>query len=531
MTDTTDTDNQPSDDWPSDSTELSDDTTNDEVSPEVTSEHRGWSQLWMTEDWWAVWLGAVILTVSFLAVFVSRPSDVDTRLEAIAAKSKEIPSIDDGDAKNAAQKELDALKKSIAPNPFKSLVTKLQKWDDNPLAAFGTGKKGLTGADVPAVIAIGLVSLVLFSLGVVAMGGKIEQFAPAFIVLFLLTILAMVLSAQSAVKALGLSYPLWAILIGLSISNTVGTPAFLKPAARTEFYIKTGLVLLGATILLKKLLALGLPGIFVSWVVTPIVLISTYIIGQKILKIASKTLNITIAADMSVCGVSAAIATAAACKAKKEELTLAVTMSMIFTAGMMFAMPLFIKSVGMSDLLGGAWMGGTIDATGAVAAAGELLESNVALEAAVIVKTIQNVLIGVIAFGVAIYWVTFVEKSESKAVVGVGEIWRRFPKFVLGFMAASIVFTILTTTLTAGDEMVSSMIKGTTKTLGTWFFAMAFVSIGLESNFRELAKNMQGGRPLLLYIIGQSINLILTLAMAWLMFEVVFADFVKENLK
>lgn len=490
----------------------------------------GWATLWKTEDWWAVWLGAIILIISFLAVYVSQPDDVEAKLEAAKDQKAAIKKIKGTKERKAAEKELKSLTSAVAPNPLKPLVTKLQTWEDNPLLAFGEKDGAPSFSDVPAVVAIGIVSLVLFALGTAVMDGQAERFVPAFLVVFLLTVLAMVMATQSVIKDAGLGYPLWAILIGLAISNTVGTPEFLKPAARTEYYIKTGLVLLGATILLKRLLALGVPGIFVSWVVTPIVLVSTYIIGQKLLKITSKTLNITIAADMSVCGVSAAIATAAACKAKKEELTLAVTMSLIFTVGMMFVMPFVIKATGMSMILGGAWMGGTIDATGAVAAAGELLKSPEARDVAVTVKMIQNILIGVIAFAVAVYWVTFVEKSEEKAAVGIGEIWNRFPKFILGFMGASIVFTILAATLTAGEEMVTSMYTGTTKTLGTWFFAMAFVSIGLESNFRELAQNMQGGKPLLLYVIGQSLNLILTLAMAYLMFEVIFADFVKANL-
>lgn len=184
------------------------------------------------------------------------------------------------------------------------------------------------------------------------------------------------------------------------ISNTVGTPEWVKPAVQTEFYIKTGLVLLGAEVLFGKILSIGLPGIFVAWVVTPIVLTCTYWFCQRVLGFPSKTLNITISADMSVCGVSAAIATASACRARKEELTLAVGLSMVFTAVMMVAMPAFIKAVGMPDVLGGAWIGGTIDATGAVAAAGAFLGDR-ALYVAATVKMIQNVLIGVIAFAVA----------------------------------------------------------------------------------------------------------------------------------
>ncbi|MCL4113638.1 UNVERIFIED_CONTAM: hypothetical protein GTU68_049265 [Idotea baltica] len=351
------------------------------------------------------------------------------------------------------------------------------------------------------------------------------RFLKAFTVVFLLATLAYTLAAQSVVKAYNLEYALWALMVGLLISNTVGTPSFLKSAVRTEFYIKTGLVLLGAEVLMSRLLALGLPGVFVAWVVTPIVLVSTYIFGQKVLKIESRSLNMVISADMSVCGVSAAIASAAACKAKKEELTLAIGMSLSFTVIMMIVLPAIIQAVGMDDVLGGAWLGGTIDATGAVAAAGATLGDR-ALEVAATVKMIQNILIGVAAFGIATYWVTYVEADANAAKPDAMEIWRRFPKFVIGFIVASIIFSVLHGTLADGPVLVDSMIKGSTKTFRGWFFCLAFVSIGLETNFRDLLPHLKGGKPLVLYVCGQMLNLVLTLAMAWLMFNVVFKDYV-----
>ena len=160
-------------------------------------------------------------------------------------------------------------------------------------------------------------------------------------------------SSQETIKAYGLGYAFWALLVGLLISNTIGTPAGLKPAIRTELYIKIGLVLLGGEILFNKMLALGGPGLLVAWVVTPTVIIFMYFFGTKTLKMASEQLVIIVAAATSVCGVSAAIATAGACRAKKDELTLAVGMTLIFTVIMMVLMPLGIKAVGMDALVGG----------------------------------------------------------------------------------------------------------------------------------------------------------------------------------
>lgn len=145
-----------------------------------------------------------------------------------------------------------------------------------------------------------------------------------------------------------------------------------------------------------------------------------------------------------------------------------------------------------------------------------------ALQVAATVKMIQNILIGVVAFCVAVYWVLRVERQEDRARPSVMEIWRRFPKFILGFVAASIAFSVLYTTLVNGPQIVDAVIKGSTKTFRGWFFCLAFVSIGLETNFRELAKYFKGGKPFVLYVAGQSFNLCLTLLMVWLMFEKVF---------
>ncbi len=333
---------------------------------------------------------------------------------------------------------------------------------------------------------------------------------------------------QVNVKYIGLSYALWALLLGLLISNTIGTPNWLKAGAKTELFIKTGLVLLGAEILFKKILSLGLPGLMVAWIVTPIVVILMYRFGVKTLKMANKQLAIIVAAATSVCGVSAAIATAAACRAKKEDLTLAVGMTLIFTVLMMIFMPMFIKFIGMHHVLGAAWMGGTIDSTGAVVAAGSMLGPT-AEKVAAVVKMIQNVLIGLLAFFVALYWITTVERDPEGAKPNAMEIWYRFPKFVLGFVAASLLFSFVVLPLMQGDFKLveNEFIKPVTKTLRGWFFCLAFTAIGLESNFKDLASRMEGGKPMVLYVVGQSFNLILTLFIAWLAFMVFFPNAVQ----
>lgn len=457
------------------------------------------------EDWWSIWCAAILLALSFAAVWLSRPDGLAEKIQA-------------GDTVTVS-------------NPLKPWVGKPSGWTTNPVDAFykpaGTDSKGTN--NVPGILGAFVIIGILFAFANQVRGRSGWKFLEAFPAIFALAVAAYAMSTQAVVNAYNLEYALWALLLGLIISNTVGTPDFLRPAMLTEFYIKTGLVMLGAEVLMNRLLALGLPGIFVAWVVTPIVLISTYWFGQKVLKMESRSLNMVISADMSVCGVSAAIATAAACKAKKEELSLAIGMSLSFTVVMMVVMPILIKAMGIDEIVGGAWLGGTIDSTGAVAAAGAVLGDR-ALEVAATVKMIQNILIGVTAFCVAVYWVTYVERDASGAKPNLMEIWVRFPKFVLGFVAASILFSVLHSTLVAGPEVIDSVIGGSTKTFRGWFFCLAFVSIGLETNFRQLTPYLRGGKPLLLYICGQSLNLVLTLAMAYLMFKVVFSGMVEQVL-
>jgi uncharacterized membrane protein YadS len=287
-------------------------------------------------------------------------------------------------------------------------------------------------------------------------------------------------------------------------------------------FIKTGLVLLGAEILFSKIVVLGARGLMVAWIVTPTVLIFMYFFGTRLLKMSSKALVIIVAAATSVCGVSAAIATAAASKAKKEELTLAVGMTLIFTVLMMVGMPPIIKAVGMNEQVGGAWMGGTIDATGAVVAAGALLGDNAEVVAAV-VKMIQNILIGVVAFFVAIAWVTQIERDPNAPRPNAMEIWYRFPKFIVGFVAASLIFSFVLIPAFGGGQVGlnavdKDVIGAISKTCRGWLFCLAFVAIGLESDFRQLAAQMAGGKPIVLYIVGQSFNLILTLLVAYIAF-------------
>lgn len=186
---------------------------------------------------------------------------------------------------------------------------------------------------------------------------------------------------------------------------------------------------------------------------------------------------------------------------------------------MMVFEPMIIKAVGMNPVAGGSLIGGTVDSTGAVALAGSALGGE-AEQAAVLVKSIQNILIGFIAFFVAIFFATRVEKSSNGSKVGAAEIWYRFPKFIIGFFVASLVASFLLPACGIETAEVGAINKVLDQ-YKNWAFVLAFTSIGLDTNFKEIRQQMQGGKVLWLYIIGQVFNIILT----WGVIELLFAIF------
>ena len=439
------------------------------------------SKLWKTEDWLACWLGFIIIAIGAVAVLTKAFDFSALKFSTWAL----------GESLNEAQ-----LAKVV---PLGQQLGKAAFWW-KLLRTF-------------------VVLAVLFGAGVKLQGEKLKKFIPAFVVLFVLAIVVRLISAEFTLNRY-LEWAFWALLVGLLISNTVGTPAWLKPAIRTEFYIKTGLVIMGFSVLFSNIAKFGLYGLGIAWIVTPIVIIFMWWFGNKVLKINNKPLVITLAAATSVCGTSAAIATGAAAKAKKDDLSLAISISIIFTILMMVFEPMIIRWAGMNQLMGGSLIGGTVDSTGAVVLAGNALGPE-AEQAAVLVKSIQNILIGFIAFFVALFFALRVDKTgESK--VGAGEIWTRFPKFIIGFFVASLVASFIFLPLCGGGEVKA--INGVLDQFKNWAFVLAFTSIGLDTNFKSLIKQMQGGKVLWLYVVGQVFNIALTLFAVWLLLSGVLFD-------
>lgn len=405
-------------------------------------------------------------------------------------------------------------------------VAVLTKAFDFSAVKFATWTAGETLSDTSKIVSLGaqlstwgfwsklLVTVavlgILFAAGVKLQGEKLSKFIPAFLALFVIAVVVRLVSAEFTLNRY-LEWAFWALLIGLLIANTVGIPEWLRPAIRTEFYIKTGLVIMGFSVLFSNIAKFGLYGLGIAWIVTPVVIIFMWWLGTKVLKIDNKPLVMTLSAATSVCGTSAAIATGAACNAKKNDLSIAVSISIIFTILMMVFEPMIIRACGMSSIMGGSLIGGTVDSTGAVVVAGTALGTE-AQTAAVLVKSIQNILIGFIAFAVAVFFATRVEKTGN-AKVGAGEIWYRFPKFIIGFFVASLVASFILQPICGGDSV--SAINKVLDQYKNWAFVLAFTSIGLDTNFKEIARQMQGGKVLWLYIIGQTFNIVLTLFAVW----------------
>jgi uncharacterized membrane protein YadS len=482
---------------------------------------RPWYQV---DDFLAMAIAGGLLVLALIAALVSRPADRVALHQKLDQLRQSIKAADGSEEtmKSWVEQKTE-IEKKLAGNLLKPWIGKPGEWESNPAEALVLKGKSL----VPAILFTGGLLLACFAVAAALQKESPVGFVVGFATLFALAVASYFLAGQAVIKHYNLEYALWAVLLGLLISNTMGTPHWLKSAARTELFIKTGLVLLGAEVLINKLLALGLPGVLISWVTTPIVLITTYWFGQRILRIPSPSLNMVISADMSVCGVSAAVATAAACRAKKEELSLAIGLSLIFTVISMVIQPMVVRASGMGPVIGGAWIGGTIDSTGAVAAASELV-GGAAKDVAATIKMIQNILIGVISFAVAVYWTWRMEPREDGMKPSGREIWRRFPKFVLGFLAVSLLTSWLQTQGASGKALVSSVVDGVTKSIREWCFCLGFVSIGLESNFREYRQMLAAGKPVVLYICGQALNLILSFLMAWLVFTQWFPEVAKS---
>jgi uncharacterized membrane protein YadS len=383
------------------------------------------------------------------------------------------------------------------------------------------------------LLSAGLIGLVFLLLSLVAVwlgGGRLVPFLAGFPIVYVLSLVSQAIAGNVSVTYWGLEYVIFALAIGLLISNTVGVPAWLRDAVKSELYIKIGLVILGAGILFPEILQAGAMGVLQALLVVAVVWYVCYWISRR-LKVDAEFAAI-LSSAVSICGVSAAIAACGAIQGDKKKLSYTISLTLIVAVPMMVIMPWVARLLHFPEAVAGAWMGGTLDTTGSVVAASSLV-GETAMKVGSIVKFSQNVFIGVAAFALSLWWAFrktgAVTATGARAVGGsVGAaksaeyggaatrpsmrvIWTRFPKFVLGFLAASLVFSFL---LSPGlVAQTKSLLTG----LRTMWFGLAFVSVGLETKLTGLV-GLGRGRPALAFVSAQLFNVFWTLLLAFLLF-------------
>jgi uncharacterized integral membrane protein (TIGR00698 family) len=297
-----------------------------------------------------------------------------------------------------------------------------------------------------------------------------------------------------------IEYVLWAILIGLVISNTVGVPAVFRAGVATyEFWLKIGIVLLGARFLVGDVLRLGGISLGLVFVEITLSLIFMTLLGRAF-KLRPKLVTL-LAVGSSICGVSAIIATQGAIDADEEDSSYAIAAILALGAISLFVFPLIGHTLHLSDRGYGLWAGLAVDNTAEASAAGALY-SDAAGKVAVLAKTCRNAMIGFVVLGYAIYWASRGQaaKVQNKAAF----LWSKFPKFVLGFLLVSLVASIGFFT----RPQITAI-----GNLSRWAFLLTFAGVGLRTNLRELGK--QGVRPFLVGAIGEIAIAALTLGLVY----------------
>ena len=391
---------------------------------------------------------------------------------------------------------------------------KIGKWTE--LAAIFP--KGL-GPTATASIGIFVVLVLVTVFGGLFMKFDIKNYIPGFLVLFLLTLLSMVIAKQAFMAKWGISYVLFALVFGLIISNVFGTPKFLKASGQTEFFVKIGLVCMGANIFFSDVIKAGLMGVVQAVLVATTVWFMTYFICRKFQ--VTERFSAIIASANAICGVSATIAAGGAIQGNKKEVSYMVAWVLVCAVVLILIMPPIAIWMKLPNNMAGAWVGGVIDNTGAVIAAGEVIGGKAAVTAAAMVKMAQNVLIGLAAFFMALWATMSLDRKESGATEApsIMEVWYRFPKFVIGFLVASLLVSFLVEP-SMGSETAKAVGKAC-KGYRNWFFALCFVSIGLETNFKELV-SVGGGRPAIAYLLSQGANAVWTLIIVWILWSGTF---------
>lgn len=297
-----------------------------------------------------------------------------------------------------------------------------------------------------------------------------------------------------------IEYVLWAILLGLAISNTVGVPQIFESGVATyEFWLKAGIVLLGSRFLLGDILKLG--GVSLLLVAVEISgSIAFMTLLGRLFKLKPKLTSL-LAVGSAVCGVSAIIATRGAIEADDEDSSFSIAAILALGAFALFTFPLIGHALHLGDRAYGIWAGLAVDNTAEATAAGALY-SDAAGKLAVLVKATRNAMIGFVVLAYAVYWAS---RGQAKTVHNKAAfLWQKFPKFVLGFLLISVLATY---------QFFSKDQVAALGNLSRWAFLLTFAGVGLRTNFREMRK--QGLRPFAVGAIGEVVIAAFTLALVF----------------
>ncbi|MFI4987605.1 MAG: YeiH family protein [Alphaproteobacteria bacterium] len=440
----------------------------------------GWNELWLKEDWWAIWLGLGIVLVGYI----------------LFANGSSIRWI------------------AVTPAKWSSL--------DQLGAHFA--------ANLARYVAQFLLWAAVFTVALTTLGHKVLEFLPSFAFLYLLSVVIFVLGQWDRANYYNLEPPLVALVVGLLIANVGVLPHWLDAGFRVEFYIKTGIVLLGATLPFTLIVWAGPVAILQASIVSLVTFLVIYWASRRLG--LERPLAATLGAGGAVCGVSAAIAIAAAVGAKKEDAPIAITTVIIWAIVMIFVLPFAAQALHLPAGIAGAWIGTSefADAAGFAAAQtygglaghdGIAGTSDQAVWAFTLMKVVgRDVWIGIWAFVLAIIATTRWEARESGRRADAAQIWWRFPKFVIGFILASLIVTWATSEYSLADfnKVANPALVGPIKDLRTWTFIFCFLSIGLTTRFRGLAR--AGAKPFVAFSAGVVVNVIL----GFILSAVVFAS-------
>ena len=392
----------------------------------------------------------------------------------------------------------------------------------------------LIPADLPSVPAtlvgevawynIGLlfaIVLVVLYVGCLLLRRPLKGLLPSLVVVFVVSLLAQVVAKIPAVSYYGFESVFFSVLFGLVIRNVWRVPAWMKPAIQGEFFIKIGVVCLGATILFSDVMKSGVFGLVQACLVVAVVWFFAFRFSRR-MKVDERSAMI-LASGLSICGVSASITAARVVGGDDRKLSYIVSLVLIVVVPMIYLMPWLAHAIlphifddpHVVQEVAGAWIGGTSDTTSGVAAS-SMIVGEVANQHAVIIKAAQNVLIGVVAFFIALYLSTRGEKGGQAPSLGI--VWEKFPKFILGFVAASLVFSLCQSnglfTLGAKGKLLE---PGVAKMFSTVFFSLAFVCIGLDTRLKDIVSK-ENRNVLRSFLVAQTFNIVVTFVIACLLF-------------